>query len=155
VNRPTTISREKYGDHTFLEVFFKDYLDSTGYAYIEQYQHDAVPVRYAMDAAIGVLILSYFYSESFVFHQPRTYMPETFDELTTYLIRCKEVFGINNDYIYQYVAANGAEFYEKQRIAAMNAVGVVMPTRTFIQWLDYLHHDIVPKYSMTDCMRKG
>lgn len=154
VNRPTTISREKYGDHTFLEVFFKDYLESTGYAYIEQFNKNKVPMHYALDAAIGVLILSYFYSESFIFTQPKNYLHENFDELTKYLIACKETFGINNEYIYQYVASNGAEFYEKQRTSSMNAVGTVMPTRTFIQWLDYLHHDIQPKYAMSDCIWK-
>ena len=45
MNRPTTISREKYGNYSFLEVFFKDYLESTGYAYIEQYKAGHIPYQ--------------------------------------------------------------------------------------------------------------
>ena len=154
VNRPTTISREKYGNYTFLETFFKDYLDSTGYAYLDQFKKGKIPVQYATDAAIGVLILSYFYSESFIFHGPKTYKRQNFDYLKDYLIDIKETLSIKNDYIWNYTASNGAEFYEKQRKSAATAVGIVMPSRTFWQWLDYLHHDIEPKHTMSDCIWK-
>ena len=154
MSRPTTISREKYGNYSFLETFFKDYLDATGYVYIDQYVNNKIPIQYATDAAIGVLILSYFYSESFVFNKPKEYKRENFDYLRDYLICCKENLGLTNEYIWQYTASHGAEFYEKQRRNAMEAVGVVMPSRTFRQWLDYLHHDIQPRHSMIDSIWK-
>lgn len=153
--RPTTVSREKYGDYSFLEVFFADYLESTGYAYLEAYENNEIPVHYAVDACIGVLLLSYFYSESFVFEDPKRYKRETFEELTKYLIKCKEVLGINNDYIYSYASANNAEFYEKSRREAAVSVNYFIPSLTFAQWLDYLHHDIQRKYTMSDSMWKG
>lgn len=34
------------------------------------------------------------------------------------------------------------------------AVGTFIPTRTFAQWLDYLHHDIKPKVTMSDSLWK-
>ena len=154
MSRPTTVSREKYGDYSFLESFFKDYLESTGYAYVEQYQKGNIPIQYATDAAIGVLLLSYFYSESFIFNDPVKYKRENFDYLRDFLIYCKEVLGLTNDYIWGYAASNGAEFYEKQRVSARQAVGIVMPSRTFMQWLDYLHHDIRPRHTMSDSMWK-
>jgi glycosyltransferase involved in cell wall biosynthesis len=154
MSRPTTVSREKYGDYSFLESFFKDYLESTGYAYVEQYQKGNIPIQYATDAAIGVLLLSYFYSESFIFNDPIKYKRENFDYLRDFLIYCKEVLGLTNDYIWGYAASNGAEFYEKQRVSARQAVGIVMPSRTFMQWLDYLHHDIQPRHTMSDSMWK-
>ena len=154
MSRPTTVSREKYGDYSFLESFFKDYLESTGYAYVEQYEKGNIPIQYATDAAIGVLLLSYFYSESFIFNDPVKYKRENFDYLRDFLIYCKEVLGLTNDYIWGYAASNGAEFYEKQRVSARQAVGIVMPSRTFMQWLDYLHHDIRPRHTMSDSMWK-
>lgn len=152
--RPTTVSREKYGDYSFLETFFHDYLESTGYAYLDAYQNGEIPIYYATDAAIGVLILSYFYSESFVFSDPVHYKRENFDYLRDYLIYCKEVLGLTNDYIWNYAAADRAEFYEKNRKQAAVSVGRFIPSKTFRQWLDYLHHDIQPRYAMSDVMWK-
>lgn len=154
MSRPTTVSREKYGDYTFLETFFLDYLKSTGYVYIDAYLNKEIPIQYAADAAIGVLLLSYFYSESFIFHDPVKYKRDNFDYLTKYLIYCKEKLGLTNEYIWQYAASNEAEFYEKQRQAAAVSVGYLIPSRTFAQWLDYLHHDLQPKYTMSDVMWK-
>ena len=152
--RPTTVSREKYGDYSFLETFFHDYLESTGYAYIESFQNGEIPLYYATDAAIGVLILSYFYSESFIFSDPVNYKRENFDYLKDYLIYCKEVLGLTNDYIWNYAAADHAEFFEKNRKQAYVSVGSFIPSRTFAQWLDYLHHDLQPKHAMSDVMWK-
>lgn len=154
MSRPTSVSREKYGDYTFLEIFFKDYLESTGYAYLEAFRNNEIPASYAIDAAIGVLLLSYFYSESFVFSDPVHYKQDNFDELTNYLIECKETLGINNEFIYNYAASNHAEFYERNRRDAAVSVGTFMPSKTFAQWLDYLHHDIKPKYTMSDSLWK-
>lgn len=154
MSRPTSISREKYGNYTFLEVFFKDYLESTGYAYLEAFQNNEIPSSYAVDATIGVLLLSYFYSESFIVAKPQNYKRENFDALTDYLITCKETLGINNEFIFNYAAANKAEFYEDNRKQSQMAVGTFIPTRTFAQWLDYLHHDIKPKVTMSDSLWK-
>ena len=35
------------------------------------------------------------------------------------------MLGLTNDYIWGYAASNGAEFYEKQRVSARQAVGIV------------------------------
>lgn len=154
MKRPTSISREKYGNYSFLETFFTDYIDSTGYAFLENFKNNRVPLKYAIDACIGVLVLSYFYLESFVFSDPVNYKKENFDYAKDYLIAVKEAFGISNEYIYKYVAANNAEFYEFQRKYALIATGSCMPRDSFYQWLDYLHHDIQPKLTMSQCMKK-
>lgn len=143
--RPGSLSRKQYGDHDFLEVFFKDYLDVTGYVYIEQYEKHKISPDYAKDGAIGVLLLSYFYSESFIFTHPHNYKHETFEYLTDFLIRCKEVFGITNEFIWNYAAMHNAEFYCKQRKTAAMCTGGFIPSRSFGKWLDDLHHDIVPR----------
>ena len=116
--------------------------------------HPKIPIYYATDACIGVLLLSYFYSESFIFSDPIKYKRQTFELLTKYLIRCKESLGVTNDYIYNYAAANYAEFYEKSRKEAAVSVGTFIPTHTFMQWLDLLHHDIKPRNTMSDSLWK-
>ena len=141
--RPSSLSRKKYDNHEFLETFFKDYLDATGYVYLEQYEKGNISASYGVDAVIGVLLLSYFYSESFIFKYPKDYKFETFEYLKDFLIKCKETFGINNRYIWNYAAMNSAEFYVKQRRTAAICTGDFIPSRSFWDWLDYLHHDII------------
>lgn len=152
--RPTTISRQKYGNHNFLEVFFKDYLDSTGYAFLDLLKEDKVPINYAMDACIGVVLLSYIYVQSFLFEHPKDYYRENLDYCTEYLIAVKETFGINNQFIYNYAAANRAAVYETQRASGLIATGFFLPNKTLIDWLDYLHHDIEVKHTMSDSIWK-
>lgn len=154
MNRPTTVSREKYGDYSFLETFFHDYLESTGYAYLEQYEKGNVPIRFAVDAVIGVLLLSYFYTESFIFEDPVHYKRENFDYMTDFLIHVKETLCINNEYIWNYAAADKAEFYNRERKDAAKSVGEIMPAHTFMQWLDMLHHDLKPRVTMSDSLWK-
>lgn len=153
-NRPTSISREKYGDHTFLEVFYEDYIKSTGDVYIEQYKQGRLDNVYATDSVLEILLFCYFYTESFKFHDPNGYIRENDEFSRRYLVAIKQAFGFTNDFIVSYVAQEDAIRYTSVRETAIIGAGPCLESRTFAQWLDYLHEDIKPRITMSDAMHK-
>lgn len=153
-NRPTSISREKYGNHTFLEVFYPDYIESTGYVYIDQYLNHGLDQLYATQSVFEVLLYCYFYTESFKFHDPVDYIRDNVDITRQFLIAIKESFGYTNEFIWNFVAQNDANLYVGVRENASIAAGPYIESKTFAQWLDYLHKDIKPRVTMSDAMHK-
>jgi len=151
-NRPTTISREKYGDHTFLEVFYEDYITSTGRVYLDNYINRTASLQYAEGSVIEVLLYCYFYTESFKFHRPNDYLTKNDDASRQYLVAIKNAFGFNNDYIVNYVSQNDAIMYSAVRDSAADGAGYCVESRTFAQWLDWLHADIKPRITMSDAI---
>lgn len=153
-NRPTTISREIYGNHSFLESFFKDYIESTARVYLERFINDQCDPQYAVHSMIEVLLYCYFYTESFKFHHPLDYIRENDDECRRLLIDVKEATGITNKFIWDYAAQNDADLYVKVRDAASIGAGPYIEEKTFEQWLDFLHRDLRTRTTMSDAMHK-
>ena len=54
--RPTTISRTKYGDRTFFEIYFRDWIESTGDLYIEKYKEGNITEEFYVKSIINVLL---------------------------------------------------------------------------------------------------
>lgn len=153
-NRPTTISREKYGDHSFLETFFLDYLLSTGYVYLDAYSSGAININYALDSAIEVLLYAYFYTQGFLFHHPVDYIKDNETYARNYLTSIKLCFNIDNDFIWTYTADNDAKMFMEVKACASIASGPYIETYTFMQWLNMLHTDIKPLMTMSEAMHK-
>ena len=154
-NRPTTISREKYGDRTFIEVFFKDYIASTGRVYLEQLMEGNLEPNYAYDSVIEVLLFCYFYTQGFKYRKPDTYMRENIDHAREYFKDIKRTFdGLTNKNIYDYVSRNDVEMYNNVKTSAVIGVGPFIETETFMQWMNMLHEDIQPRVTMSDTMHK-
>lgn len=141
-NRPTTVSRTNYQNHTFLEVFFQDYITSTGYVYIDQFNNSDLDPQYAVESVIEVLLFCYFYTQSFKFHRPNDWIKENDEICRTYLKEIKKTFGIDNDFIWDFAASNDAAFYESTKKTARIAAGPYIEDKSFRDWLDYLHEDI-------------
>ena len=153
--RPTTISREKYGDRTFLEVFYNDYIESTGYTYINQYIEHGVDINYVVDSAIEVLLYCYFYLQGFKFHRPEDWIRDNEQYAREYFVTIKELFGLNNVSIINYVAQNDARMYMDVKQYAHIGAGPFMETETFAQWLNILHKDIlIQRDTMSDMIQK-
>lgn len=152
--RPTTISREKYGDHSFLETYFSDYIDSTGTRYLEMYEINQISYEYALQSSIEVLLYCYFYTQGFVFNDPYNYIVKNEQLCRDYLVKIKQTFNVTNKFIYNYVARDDADLYMKIRESAYIASGPYIESKTLNQWLDFLHKDIVPRVTMSDCMWK-
>lgn len=153
-NRPTTISRSKYGNHSFLEVFFEDYIKSTADIYINKYLEKAIDQPYAIDSCIEILAFSYFYIQGFKFQDPENFIKANEDIARRLLVKLKNVFGLTNKSIYDYLAYNQATRFYVIRETAYNGCGRFIETETFMQWLNYLHEDIKPLITMSDAMKK-
>ena len=152
--RPTTISREKYGDHSFLETYFSDYIDSTGTRYLEMYEMNRISYSYALQSAIEVLLYCYFYTQGFIFKDPHNYIVKNEQLSREYLVKIKQLFNISNKFIFNYVSKNDAELYVKIRESATIGVGPHIESKSLMQWLEYLHKDITQRVTMSDCMWK-
>lgn len=154
-NRPTTISRVKYGNHSFLEVFYEDYIKSTADTYIEEYLKGTVDINVAANYILESLAFAYFYMQGFKFEFPEDYIKTNEDVARRLLVKIKNVFGLNNKDIFNYFANdNGVVRYFAIREAAYNGCGQFIETETFMQWLNNLHEDITPRVTMSDAMRK-
>lgn len=153
--RPTSISREKYGDRTFLEVFYRDYIESTGYTYIDQLVNNNVDVGYVYDSVLEVLLYCYFYMQGFKFHRPVDWLRDNEQHAREYFVTIKEMFGVTNTEIINYIAQDEARMYMEVKDFAHIGAGPFMETETFAQWLDKLHSDIhINRVAMSDAMHK-
>lgn len=157
-NRPTTISREKYGNHSFLEVFLKDYITATAEVYIDKYLSGEIDFNYAFHSCMEVLLYCYFYMQGIKFHNPSDWIKDNETHCRNILISIKSTFSINENLtnmdIFNYAAQDDAELFSQIRPVAIMGCGPFIETETFLQWLNILHVDIVPRITMTDAMRK-
>lgn len=154
MSRPTSISREKYGNHCFLEVFFKDYIESTGYTYYRQYMKYGMSSDYAFDAMVEVFVYCYFYLQGIKFHQGHDWLRENEQHVREYLILIKETFKVSNKDIFEYIARNDADMYIKVRDSAFIGVGSHIETETLWQFLEKMHKDLHVRETMSDVIRK-
>jgi glycosyltransferase involved in cell wall biosynthesis len=152
--RPTSVSREKYGEHTFLEIFFGDYITSTGYAYLDQFKFNGADAPYILNAIIEVLLYCYFYCQGFIFQDPVNYKKDNENLCREYLVEIKQTFQIDNAFILNYVSQNNARLFENVREFAKIGCGPFVESVTFAQWLNILHMDIVKKVTMSEAMHK-
>ena len=151
--RPTTISRERYGNHTFLEVFFRDYIESTGYTIYNMIFKYGLSMNFAFNAMVEVLLYCYFYLQGIKFHQP-DWFRENEQHAREYLIKIKETFNVTNKQIYDHVANYDAGLYVEVRKTSTIAVGSFIEEETFLQFIDKLHKDIVRRETMSQVIRK-
>lgn len=154
MSRPTTISREKYGDHSFLEVFFRDYIESTGYTYYDQFIKYGMDTGYAFDSMVEVFVYCYFYLQGIKFHQSHNWLRENEQHIREYLLLIKETFGVTNKQIFDYVAQNDADMYIRVRDSAYIGVGPNIETETFWQFLEKMHKDLPVRETMSEVIKK-
>jgi glycosyltransferase involved in cell wall biosynthesis len=153
-NRPTSISRERYGNHHFLEVFYDDYITSTGRVYLEAYQNGVVDRDYAIDCVLEVMGYCYNYMQGFKFHDPEGYIRDNEEYARKFYTEIKETFGITNKFAYDWLAQNDAEKWMAIRASAEIGSGPCIPTDTYKEWLDILHKDMPERVTMSDAMHK-
>lgn len=153
-NRPTSISREKYGDHTFLEVFMDDYLESTGYVYLDKMKNGLMSPDNAFYNCIDVLLYLYFFTNSFVFRKPDSYLTKNIDVSKKYLREIKDVFNVTNSYIIEYVSENDASMYFNTAEGAYRSCGKHLAKYSLREWLNYLNQD-PDRTKMSDLISKS
>lgn len=153
-NRPTTISRVHYDDKSFIEVFFEDYLKSTVEVYLDWYLKGYIDTNFALSNAYEVLGYAYFYIQGFKFKDPTNYLHNNEELARRLLVKIKNIFGVTNENIYNYFAAESAIKYIIIRQSAYNGVGYFIEQESLLEWLNFLHEDIKPLITMSDAMHK-
>lgn len=128
-----------YGDdgqpHDFLQVFYKDYIDSTGTVYLDRYDEGLVSKEYAMASCIEVIAYCYFYQQGFIFREPLTYLKRTNDEARTYVKRVIDTFDIGVADMLKWYAAEGCLRWDKLREVSRIATGHIIEPESFLMWI--------------------
>lgn len=141
-DNPESISHSKFsiatedGEREFLEVFFADYLQATGWIYIEQFKQHTIKMAYAIKSVLEITCYAYFYMQGFQFRRPDDFYSENLDFAGQFISACKSTFNMTNETMFKAIAANGAYLYCETMKFASGASGRYIPTQTLRQWLD-------------------
>lgn len=141
-DNPQSVSHSKYsledekGEREFLEVFFSDYIQSTGYVYLEQFSKHTIKMEFAVKCCFEIMCYCYFYTQGFQFRRPDDFYAANLDYAGQFINECKKAFNINNHVIYRVVSSEGASMYYRVRNLADPGSGRYIPTQTFKQWLE-------------------
>lgn len=140
--RPTSLSRADYKNRNFLEVFFRDYIASTGDLYLERWKRRDITEEYAVRSAINIILFCYFYTQGFKFQKPNDWLEINDYHARDFLMRCLDTFEyFNTDYIWNYCGVNYAEFYRGVRDVAYIGSGGFIEDMDFRRWLDYMQDE--------------
>lgn len=140
-DNPESVSHAKYtvptetGPREFLEVFFEDYLHSTGFIYIDKFKQHNVKFEHAVKGIIEIMCYAYFYTQGFQFRRPDDYYKRNLEVAGEYIDICKKTFNFTNQSIYDVVASGNATMYYQVRELADPGSGRYIPTQTFKDWL--------------------
>ena len=146
-DNPQSVSHAKYtvdgeaDPRYFLEVFFRDYLEATGYIYISRFKTHAIKTDFAVRNCIEVLLYCYFYTQGFQFRNPDNYLKENMQHSADYMKEVKKLFNVNADKIYGAISANNASMYLRIRKYADGGSGPYVPVQTVRQWLQLLEEE--------------
>lgn len=146
-DNPESISHSKYsveteqGTREFLEVFFEDYLTSTGWIYIEQFKEHSIKMAYAIKCVLEITCYAYFYMQGFQFRRPDDFYKKNFEVAGKYVSTCKSLFNMTNESMLKAISANNAYLYYEVMKFADSASGRYIPTQTLAQWLELVSPD--------------
>lgn len=141
-DNPQSVSHAKYtvdtesGPREFLEVFYDDYIHSTGYIYLDYFKAHKIKMINAVKWCLEIMCYCYFYTQGFQFRRPDDYYKKNLDYTKQYIDICKQTFNLDNDKIYNAVANDNASMYYRIRKLADPGSGRYIPTQTFKQWLE-------------------
>ena len=141
-DNPQSVSHAKYtvdtesGPREFLEVFFADYIQSTGYIYLEEFRSHRIKIVNVVKGVLEIMCYCYFYMQGFQFRRPDDYYKENLIHAGNFIRECKKTLNMTNDSIYAAVSSNNAYMYYQIRALADPGSGRYMPVQTFRQWLD-------------------
>ena len=145
-SRPDSCSHKKYTaavdntGHPFLEIFFPDYLRSTGDVYMDNYRKGIVSYDYALNNMIEIILYSYFYMMGFMYQRPDDYIKTNLEYSRGLLVETKQVFRVSNTDILNIIAKNGENYNSIEQTAHVG-VGPFIASMTFKEWLDMMHKD--------------
>ena len=136
--RPTSISRSDYQGRNFLEVYFRDYIASTGDVYISKYKQGEITEAFAIKSAINVMLFVYFYIQGFKFQRPDDWLEINEYHAKDYVDKCIKTYNFTSKSIVEYCSPNYAKFYRGVRETAYVGTGGFIEEMSFKDWLDYI-----------------
>jgi len=146
-DNPQSVSHAKYtvegeaDPRYFLEVFFDDYLTSTGRIYLERFKKHTIKMAFAIKNSIEVLLYCYFYTQGFQFRNPENFLKKNLAISAEYLKEIKSTFNVTSTQIYNMIAASDADMYYRIRAYADGGAGRFVPQQTVMQWLELLEKE--------------
>lgn len=140
--RPTSVSRADYQGRNFLEIYFRDYIASTGDLYLERWKERGITKEYAIQSAINIILFCYFYTQGFKFQKPNDWLEINDYHARDFVVRCMDAFDeLNTQFIINYCSPDQAEFYRGVRETAYIGSGGFIENMDFRTWLDYMQDE--------------
>lgn len=141
-DNPQSVSHAKYtvdtetGPREFLEVFFADYIQSTGYIYLEQFKTHSIKMAYAIKSVLEIMCYCYFYTQGFQFRRPDDFYKANLAHAGNFVRLCKETFNMTNQSMYNAISSNNAYMYYNIRKLADPGSGRYIPVQTLKEWFE-------------------
>lgn len=146
-DNPQSVSHAKYtveteeGPREFLEVFFEDYITSTGYIYMNAFKEHKVKMINSIKWCLEIMCYCYFYMQGFIFRKPDDFYKKNYEFAGRYIDDCKKTFNLTNDSIYKTIGSNHAAMYRQIRGLADPGAGGYIPQQTLKEWLEIVSPD--------------
>lgn len=135
---PESLSRRE--KRLFIETHMGEYIEATGYAYLEDYRRRK-DLDYSVYHAISVVLYCYFYHQGIAFRMKNDLDPETAVYIRDYIRAVRETFDMTIDDILQYSCRDQGAFYCSVREQASVATGCYVPFLTLRQYLLLMEGD--------------
>lgn len=144
---PTSLSRRDYGGREFIEVFYNDYVESTGNVYVTALKKGLISPLFAFENCVATLLYCYFYGVYCMQKRPNDYLPQNIEIARNFSRRIKEIFKIKgqpttNEQMVQLVTKDvQGLMYTYIRERAAKSTGRYKPFISFKDWLNLLDGD--------------
>jgi glycosyltransferase involved in cell wall biosynthesis len=141
-SHPMSLSHQYENNNiNFLEKHFIEYCEATGEVYLDNYYKNIMTWTRTRQCLVDSLLLFYFYTQSFLFYNPNTYLVENFDYVADFLDKIKDMFKLTNTEIWMRASENNCFCYKQAEQASEVGTGGIIPSQTFAEWLDSLSPD--------------
>ena len=142
VTNPDSLSHKKYEDnYNFLELHFPDYVEATGFCYLDGYYKNIIPYDRMKQYTMDSILLYYFYDESFYFENPNRPREENRKIITKFVKTVKKLLNIDNNAIWQFAANNHGFAYNRAWDKTNIGTGGIVQSHTLAEWLEIIDKD--------------
>jgi len=135
---PESLSRKE--DKMFIETHFNEYLEATGYAYLDFYKRNK-DLNFALFHCVAVALYAYFYTMGVVFRDPNGFDGSMLTYSARYIKALKDTLEISNTDLIRCTMVKNGEYYWETMQAAKVATGPYVPLWSFEQFLVQLPYE--------------
>ena len=129
---PESLSRKE--ERLFIETHMAEYLQATGYAFLEDYEKRD-DIDYSLFHALSVVLYAYFYHMGIAFTMRGDMLPDTAVYIKDYVDAVKNAFSMTTEDILKYCTRSNGEYYWSIMEIAKTATGAYVPFLTLQQYL--------------------